>query len=143
MIKELDEAFEVEVVEPESVDGRLPALKHDVNDVDKNVDDDYAATRANLHSIMEQGAEALQKAFRVAIDSEHPTAFESATMLAKALADINAQLLELSEKRVKLKKATNPTGIGENGGGTTNNTFYVGTATDLQKALAAIKSQGE
>lgn len=142
MIKELDEAFEIEVIEPESVDGRLPALPHDVNDVDKNVDEDYAATRANLHSIMEQGAEALQKAFRVAIDSEHPSAFESATMLAKAMADINAQLLELSEKRVKLKKATTPEGS-DAGGNTTNNTFFVGTAADLQNALAVIKSEGE
>lgn len=133
MNHDLDAAFDIEVIEPDTVDGRLPAIRHSVENVEENVDDDYAKTRQNLHNLLEQSTEALAKAFQVAISSEHPTAFESATMLAKTVADINAQLLELSEKRLKLRQASGKGGDGE--GKTVNNAIFVGTAAELQKML--------
>jgi len=131
MNEDLDKAFDIEVIEPDSVDGRLPAIRHDVEDIDQNVDDDYAKTRTNLHNILEQGSEALDKAFRVAIESEHPTAFEVAGQIMKNLADINEQLLRLSEKRLKLRQASGKKDEGK----TVNNAIFVGTAAELQKML--------
>ena len=146
MSKELDEAFDIQVIEPDTVDGRPLAVRHSTENVDQNVDDDYAKTRENLHAILENGVSAVEKAFRVAIESESPKAFESASILAKALADINEQLLTLSEKRVKLKKATQIEGEG-GGPSVTNNTFFVGTTAELHRsrveAAEAAKSEKE
>lgn len=133
----LDDTFDIEVVEPirrselVTVDGRA-IIQHDVENIDKNVDDDYEVARNNLRSLLEQGHEALSKAFQVAISSEHPTAFEVAGQIMSQLAEINSKLLELSEKRVKLKQAV---GKGAGPDKVVNNAIFIGSTSKLAELL--------
>lgn len=101
-------------------------------EVQNNADSDYEASRMNLHSLLAQGQDALMHALEVAKQSEHPRAFEVVGGLMKNLADINHQLLDLSEKRQKLaqkiEKESAPTSV-------TNNAIFVGSTTELNKMI--------
>ena len=72
-------------------------------------------------------------ALDVAKASENPRAFEVVGGLMKQLADINHQLLDLSEKRQKMSapKKNDPAGNQI----TNNNAFFVGSTTELNKML--------
>lgn len=118
-------AMEVITAEGEVI---LPETQH----IEQNIDYDYDKTRANLHTLLAQGQNALMHAIDVAKASENPRAFEVVGGLMKQLADINHQLLDLSEKRQKMsaKKDDVP---GKQV--TNNNAFFVGSTTELNKML--------
>ena len=101
--------------------------------IEENMDYDYDKTRTNLHSLLAQGQNALMHALEVAKASENPRAFEVVGGLMKQLADINHQLLDLSEKRQKMSapKKNDPAGNLV----TNNNAFFVGSTTELNKML--------
>ena len=102
--------------------------------VDENVDRDYDAARNNLYKLLNQGQDALYNALEIAKQSEHPRAFEVVGNLMKQLADINEQLLALSERKVKLdnpKKEDSPQGKQV----TNNNAIFVGSTSELGKIL--------
>ena len=132
----MDELNKTFGIEP-SVQGDLITKKGEVivphhNEVQNNADSDYEASRMNLHSLLAQGQDALMHALEVAKQSEHPRAFEVVGGLMKNLADINHQLLDLSEKRQKLatkvEKDNGPTTV-------TNNAIFVGSTTELNKMI--------
>lgn len=101
---------------------------------DTVVDADYQHTRSNLYALLHSGQEALRHALEVAKQSEHPRAFEVVGGLVKQLADVNHQLLDLSEKRQKLKTPPSKT---KDGGpsNVTNNAIFVGSTAELNRML--------
>lgn len=101
------------------------------NEIDKNVDYDYEKTRNNLHTLLEQGKEALFYALEVAKQSEHPRAFEVVGGLMKQLSDINHQLLDLSEKRQKMSKPS----LSSDNKVTNNTAVFVGSTDELNKMI--------
>lgn len=119
-----------------------PMSKSEIVNVDKTTSNDsaltqdYETTRANLHSILNQGSDALVHALDVAKQSEHPRAFEVVGGLMKHLSDINHQLLDLHKKKQSLDNNTteSPTG-----GSITNNAIFVGSTTELSKMLGDIR----
>jgi hypothetical protein len=133
----LNDTFNIEPVK--EVEGDLilnngEVVVPDQGGVDGNIDYDYERTRGNLHSLLSQGQEALAAALNIAKESEHPRAFEVVGNLVKQLADVNHQLLDLSEKRQKLKDKS----IKEDAPGsrvTNNNAFFVGSTTELNKMI--------
>ena len=103
--------------------------------VDQNINTDYEKTRTNLHSLLAQGQEALAAALEVAKQSEHPRAFEVVGNLVKQLADVNHQLLDLTEKRQKLTTAPKQE-TGQSGKQiTNNNAIFVGSTAELNNML--------
>jgi len=73
-------------------------------------------------------------ALEVAKASEHPRAFEVVGNLMKQLSDVNAQLLDLHEKKQKLdlpaaKKEEASKQV------TNNNAIFVGSTAELNKML--------
>lgn len=129
----LSEVFDVEPIgetrktEIITADGEILPLS------ETTVDHDFEQTRANLHSILQQGREALEHALSVAKQSEHPRAFEVVGGLMKHLSDINAQLLDLHKKKHALD---NPKGSEKSEAtNVTNNAIFVGSTTDLSKML--------
>ena len=101
------------------------------------LDYDYETTRANLHSLLEQGKAALDAALAVARQSEHPRAFEVVSGLMKDLADINGKLLDLHKKKQAIETPKNQTGTQpqQQSGNVTNNAIFVGSTADLSKML--------
>lgn len=99
------------------------------------LDDDYDVSRKNLHSLLEQGQEALFHALEVAKQSEHPRAFEVVGNLMKQLADINHQLLDLHSKKQKIDSPK----AAETQSNVTNNAIFVGNTTELSRMLENLK----
>ena len=116
-ILNLDVVPEPEVVKKES--------KDDVEDRDK----DYAYTRGELYSLIDQGQEAVRGALEVAQESGHPRAFEVAVNAMKNVADMTDKLADLHKKMKDLDEdKSGPTKV-------TNNAMFVGSTAELQKML--------
>ena len=116
-ILNLDVVPEPEVVKKES--------KDDVEDRDK----DYAYTRGELYSLIDQGQEAVRGALEVAQESGHPRAYEVAVAAMKHVADMTEKLQDLHKKMKDLDEETKgPSKV-------TNNAMFVGSTSELQKML--------
>jgi len=110
------------VPEPEAV---KKESKDDVDDRDK----DYAYTRGELYSLIDQGQEAVRGALEVAQESGHPRAFEVAVNAMKNVADMTDKLADLHKKMKDLDEdKSGPTKV-------TNNAMFVGSTAELQKML--------
>lgn len=70
----------------------------------------------------------------VAEGAEHPRAFEVLATLIKTAADLNKQILDMSKQRQELHNSNTEGESGE--APKTQNNFFVGTTTDLQKMIA-------
>ena len=97
---------------------------------------DYDTTRGNLHSLLQQGQDALFHALEVAKSSEHPRAFEVVGNLMKHLSDINHQLLDLHSKKQALEA---PAKKEEATKTVTNNSIFVGSTAELAKLVNDMK----
>jgi endoglucanase Acf2 len=102
-----------------------------INDTTNKVEADYDTTRNNLRILLQQGQEALQKSLDVAMQSEHPRAFEVVGNLMKQLADINQQLLDIHQQKQKLDgpKETARREV------TNNNVIFTGSTAELNKLI--------
>jgi hypothetical protein len=109
-----------------------------INDSTNRIQDDFDITRGNLRILLQQGQEALQKSLDVAMQSEHPRAFEVVGNLMKQLADINQQLLDLHQQKQKLDTPKE----GSRKEVTNNNVIFTGSTAELNKLIKNM-SKGE
>jgi len=111
-------------------------------EIDSNSDtakDDFSIARANIHNIIENGTDALQKLSEIADQSQHPRAYEVIGQLMKTLIDANKDLLniqktirEIGDENKQVNKQTN----------VHNNNLFVGSTADLQKVLEGMRKNG-
>ena len=102
-----------------------------INDSTNKIQDDFDVTRGNLRILLQQGQEALQKSLDVAMQSEHPRAFEVYGGLLKNMVDANKELLAI-QKQIRTmdetkKESKSQTNI--------DKAIFVGSTTELQKLL--------
>lgn len=97
---------------------------------EKMIENDFEKSRGNLHTLLQNGQEALYHALEIAKTSEHPRAFEVVGNLMKQLADINQQLLDLHKQRKGLveKEEDTPKNV-------TQNAVFVGTNAELNQMI--------
>jgi|TARA_R110000822_G_scaffold142939_4_gene281083 hypothetical protein len=100
-------------------------------DEQKNIDDDYNYTRANLYNILEKGRESLDLMIEVARQSEHPRAFEVLSNMMKQMAEINEKLTDLNKKQKSMKEEKEDMGNRK----VTNNNLFIGSSVELQRLL--------
>lgn len=131
----LSEVFDVKTMTPTEVIDKDGVV---VSHLNNKIEDDYEVTRNNLRVLLQQGQEALQKSLDVAMQSEHPRAFEVVGNLMKQLADINQQLLDLHQQKQKLDE---PSKL-EKAKQVTNNAIFVGSTAELNKLIKNM-SKGE
>ena len=93
----LSQVFDMAPIEKQEI---VPAQPIPIN---KDLESDFETTRSNLHSILQQGQDALYHALEVAKQSEHPRAFEVVGGLVKHLSDVNAQLLDLHKRKQSIE----------------------------------------
>ena len=100
-----------------------------------DVQQDYETSRAQLHSLVMKGQEAVDGILDVARASDHPRAYEVAGQLIKHVADTTDKLIDLQTKMKELDK--------EDKKGPTNvtNAMFVGSTSDLQKMLKNINKE--
>ena len=101
----------------------LPAtIEEDAHD---HTDDDYEYARNNIREIIEGGKKTLEDISDVANQSEQARDYEVTTQLIKALVDANKDLMDLAEKRSKMKPKS------QERSNVTNNNLFVGSPTEL------------
>ena len=121
----LDKVFGEEPTELEQHVEKTKSLRTDTPDIQQ----DYETSRAQLHSLVMKGQEAVDGILDVARASDHPRAYEVAGQLIKHVADTTDKLIDLQGKMKELDK--------EDKKGPTNvtNAMFVGSTADLQKLL--------
>jgi hypothetical protein len=127
-----DDIIEGEVLEVVEVNEQpQPATpaKYDVT-----ADDDYKEARTNIKNLLSTGEDALDMILEIAKESEQPRAFEIVATMMKQLSDMNHQLVDLHEKKKRLKKDIKEEPVGGNTT-VTNNAIFVGTTTSLNKMI--------
>ena len=123
----LNDAFGAEPAEIQKVESAKPSLKKsETEDVKK----DYDVSRAQLHSLLMKGQEAVDGILDVARASDHPRAYEVAGQLIKNVADTADKLIDLQKKMKELDADEK-----KSGPSTVNNTMFVGSTAELQKML--------
>lgn len=128
---DIEPAIQGEVIMARSGEVVVPESKAQ----SEKIDYDYDKTRANLHSLLAQGQEALMHALEVAKQSEHPRAFEVVGNLVKQLSEVNAQLLDIHEKKQKLDGKPDKKDDVSTKNVTNNNAIFVGSTTELNKMI--------
>ena len=123
----LNDVFGAEPAEIQKVENTKPSLKKsETEDVKK----DYDVSRAQLHSLLMKGQEAVDGILDVARASDHPRAYEVAGQLIKNVADTADKLIDLQKKMKELDADEK-----KSGPSTVNNTMFVGSTAELQKML--------
>jgi Terminase DNA packaging enzyme len=120
----LDEIFDVESTEI------IESKPEELTQTQKpEIQQDYEITRAQLHSLVMKGQEAIDGILDVAKSSDHPRAYEVAGQLIKNVADVADKLIDLQKKMKDIdeKPRSSPT--------TVNNTMFVGSTSELAKLL--------
>jgi predicted house-cleaning noncanonical NTP pyrophosphatase (MazG superfamily) len=125
----LSEVFDVQTLPKTEVitqDGEI------ISTASQKIETDYDTTRNNLRILLQQGQEALQKSLDVAMQSEHPRAFEVVGNLMKQLAEVNQQLMDLHQQKQKLDE---PSKAEKAKQVTNNNAIFVGSTAELNKLI--------
>ena len=129
----LDKAFGDE---PSELQKHVESVKTEIKKSESpDVQQDYETSRAQLHSLVMKGQEAVDGILDVARASDHPRAYEVAGQLIKHVADTTDKLIDLQGKMKELDK--------EDKKGPTNvtNAMFVGSTADLQKMLKNINKE--
>ena len=126
----LDDVFDVETREVTNVSNTLPdTTSPNIN----SVDSDAEIASANLKKLIDLGQDAAERAAAVAEESESPRAYEVLSTLLKTMSDMNIQMLDIHEKKKKIKTSVDQPPAQ---GGTVNNTsVFVGTTAGLMELL--------
>ena len=111
----------------------VQVLNAPVTNNDDNENNDFQYARENLYHIIERGRDAMDELLEIAKAEESPRAFEVFGQLLKNMTDSQEKLMELHQKKQKLKndgerqevtKAQNVT-----------NALFVGSTADLLKLV--------
>jgi len=115
--------------EPSELQKHVEATKSLKKSETEEVKQDYETSRAQLHSLVMKGQEAVDGILDVARASDHPRAYEVAGQLIKHVADTTDKLIDLQGKMKELDKEE------KKGPSTVNNALFVGSTAELQKLL--------
>ena len=134
----LDDVFDVEAKDVSMVRKQELVVSEEKRDLytdnsDAMVDSDAALAAENLKRLISIGQEAAERAASVADESESPQAFAVLSNLLKTMSDMNIQMLDIHEKKKKIKTKSESTSTTA---GTVNNTsVFVGTTAGLMELI--------
>ena len=108
----------------------IVAMTDKYQEMRNNLGQDYDFARSNLRKVLEQAMSLLPNAISLAREAESPRVYESTSAFIKTIADINKDLLEITERNLKQDpNAGKNTSQIETG--VTNNAIFVGTTEEL------------
>lgn len=99
---------------------------------------DFESARSNIHTVIENGQEAIYKLSEIADQSQHPRAYEVLAKLMDTVLQANKDLLELQSKIREIKNVDEPNNA--HAKNVTNNLF-VGSTAELQKVIEDMKNK--
>ena len=98
---------------------------------------DFETARANIHTMIMNAQDAIDKLAQIADSSQHPRAFEVLAKLIETGVQANKDLLDLQQKIREIKMADNPTNEKAK---TINNNLFVGSTAELQKMIKDMRN---
>jgi hypothetical protein len=107
---------------------------------DDSAKSDFETARANIHTMLLNGNDAMVKLAQIADSSQHPRAFEVLAKLMDTMLNANEKLLDLQTKIREIDSADSP--VNEKAK-TINNNLFVGSTAELQKVLKEMKNNGD
>ena len=116
----------------------VPEVKVDKSESD--LVDDYEYSREKYKALVDKGTNAIDQMMELAMQSDHPRAFEVLGGMLKHVSDMTDKLVSLhgNVEKVKTIKKNNsedaPSGP-TSAGPVTNNNVFVGSTTDLQRYI--------
>jgi hypothetical protein len=113
--------------------------KHE--DLQENLIEDYNFARNNLREVIRQAMLLLPNAVSLARDVESARMYESASTFIKTIAEINKDLLEITERN--LKKNSKVENSPSDQGNVVNNAIFVGTTEELCAKIAGERTNQE
>ncbi len=114
-----------------SLEKNLPVVKNDrLIKIDKDVKDDYEFSRKTYKDLIYSGTRSMDVLSELAIESEHPRAFEVLSQTIKNISDVTKNLMDLQKQKKDLTQEER-----EEAKKVTNNNVFVGSTTDLQRML--------
>lgn len=81
-------------------------IQKEANEAKNCVKSDYEFARKNLIRIIEDGMQLVPDACETAREAETPRQFEALSTFLKTMADINKDLIDLGEKRIKIDSSS-------------------------------------
>lgn len=137
MSEKLNEIFNIEPTQPESIGELINIPKQEIKQSEskeKDFDIDYTTVRCNLKELISKGNTAIEGILHVASEGDSPRAYEVVGQLIKTLVDANKDLIELHNK---VKQITDKISVVNNNQTQTkiDNAIFVGSTADLQKML--------
>ena len=116
---------EIKKVEPKEIE------------VPNKLDHDFTQARKSLKNLIDVGEEGIEGILKVAQEGDHPRAYEVLSGLIKTVSDVNKDMLDL-HKKVSDIETTEKKLVQNN---TTNNSFFVGSTTELQDLINPERSR--
>ena len=114
-----------------SLEKNLPTVeKNRPVKIDKDIKDDYDFSRKTYKDLIYNGTRSMDVLSELAIESEHPRAFEVLSQTIKNISDVTKNLMNLQKQKKDLTKEER-----EEAKNVTNNNMFVGSTTDLQRML--------
>lgn len=137
--KSLDTIFNIESTttssEIEKVDDVDNSQSQVLDDIKKDIKNDYKYSRSNIYSIIEKGQEAINGALELAQETESPRAYEVTGQLIKNVADSVEKLLDLQKKMKDIEEVKDMKGPS-----TINNALFIGSTAELTKLIKSQKN---
>ena len=124
----LDKEFDIAPADlPKPIKKPKPII---VSDKSEDKEKDYTYARAQLYDIVEKMQESIDGAMEVAVNSEHPRAFEVVLTGAKNAAEVVEKLTDLHKKMDDMEKEAP-----KSAGPQVQNNMFVGSTAELMKML--------
>lgn len=112
------------------LEGNLPIPPPPPNQDD--VKDDYEFSRETYRNLVTKSNEAIEQMLNLAMQSEHPRAFEVLSNMLKNTSDMTDKLMALQKAKKDIQKKDAQTADKP---ALTQNNLFLGSTTDLQKHL--------
>lgn len=103
----------------------------DQGQINDDTENDVEYSRQKMKELIDMSSEAIQNMMALAAETEHPRAFEVLSTMIKQASEMSQDLVKLQKTRKDITQSKDESSKG----GTTNNSIYVGSTSDLQKFL--------
>lgn len=127
----LNVSYESKEIEPK------PKLEPKSIEVEDKLKQDFTQARQTMKRLIDAGEEGISGIMKVAQEGDHPRAYEVLSQLIKTVSDVNKDMIDL-HKKVSDVQNTEKKLVQNN---TTNNSFFVGSTSELQDLINPERSK--